>query len=184
MPLYLTNRFSLSLNEQLCKAKLVTFLEWQSFENINVGNAFPVITNEFDSIIQYFQWGLVPVWAKSHIIGNNMGKTKLHNLEEKDALQAIYKYKRCIVPVSSYTIWADAKKTKQMEHTAPAGNLFFLTGLWSVWGEGLNTFSILTQQKTIDNEIVDIPIQITPYQFPLWLHKRTLGLDFIKKLAN
>jgi putative SOS response-associated peptidase YedK len=183
MPLALTNRFSLQLNEQLCKAKLVSFLEWQLFENVQVGNAFPVITNEFEGIIQYFQWGLVPVWAKTHTMGNNMAKTKLHNLEEKDALQAIYKYKRCIVPVTSYTIWADAKKTKMLEHSAPTGNLFFLAGLWSLWGEGLYTFSIITQQKVRDNETVDIPIKITPYQFPLWMHKGTASLEIIKKLA-
>jgi putative SOS response-associated peptidase YedK len=184
MPLYLTNNFSLQQTEQLCKAKLVNFLEWQVFQNVPNGSAFPVITNEFANIIQYFQWGLLPVWAKNIAIGRNMGKTKLHNLEEKTALQAIYAYKRCIIPVTSYTIWADAKKTKLMEHKANVGSLFFLTGLWSLWGEGLYTFSILTQQKTMADEIVDIPIQVTPYQFPIWLQKKTLNLDFIKKLAT
>ncbi len=183
MPIYISNNFSKVKNEQFCKAKLVTFLEWQTLDKATIGSAFPVITNEFVGIIQFFQWGLVPVWAKSPIMGNNMAKTKMENLLEKEALQAIYRYKRCVVPVSSYCVWSDAKKTNVLEHSAPTGSIFLLAGLWSVWGEGLNTFSILTQQKTHENNILDVPILLPIHKMPLWLQKNSMQLDFIKKLA-
>ncbi len=181
MPFQLSNTFSQNTNQTKLSANLVTFLEWQKFEHIAVGEAFPVITNEFAQVIQYFQWGLVPVWAKSPVIGRNMGKTKLANLHEKAALQAIFEYKRCVVPVSYFSVWANKEKTALLEKTALNDEPLMLAGIWSLWSEGLYTFSVLTSEYEVKGQKVDWPFILSKSQKSTWLQKSTFS---IKTLDN
>lgn len=184
MPIQLSNQLSQVNTEVNCNAKLVSFLDWQSFTNISVQGFFPIITNEFPQIIQYFQLGLVPIWAKNIAMGAKMGKTKKENLVKNDALQAIYQYKRCIIPATAFTIWANQKKTDTLEIKAATTKCFFLLGLWSVWGEGMQTFSVITQKQTYQNNLMDIPIGIEFEEKDKWLDKRTVSLSLLNTLKT
>jgi putative SOS response-associated peptidase YedK len=184
MPFQIGNTLTLSQNENILNAKLVNFLDWQNFEKCDPTSPFPIITNEFSQIIQYFQWGLVPTWAKNIAMGANMTKTKIENLLEKPALQAIYTYKRCIIPLTSYSAWANPEKTNIYDYTVSANSLICVAGLWSLYGEGLYTFSILTQKKTINTFDIDVPFHLNTSQQQFWLTKKELHIKDLAKIRS
>jgi putative SOS response-associated peptidase YedK len=164
----------------LVRAKPLDFVEWQPKQDARSGDFMPIITNEFSGILQYFKWGLVPVWAKNIAMGTNMYNTKLENLLEKTALQAIYRYKRCLLPATDFTIRLDAKKKESKTFTAVNNQVFLLCGLWDVWGEGLQSFSILTQKKGA----IDIPIIISLTHKDKWLSKRAENLSLLQTIPK
>jgi putative SOS response-associated peptidase YedK len=50
-------------------------------------------------------------------------------------------------------------------------------GIWDVWGDGLNSFSIITQPATGNwlNLFTEMPLILDASQFGTWLHKGTAG---------
>jgi putative SOS response-associated peptidase YedK len=166
----------------LTHAKLLDFIEWQPFIQIKATEFFPVITNEFNNVVQYFKWGLVPTWAKNVAMGMNMTKTKKENLLEKTALQAIFRYKRCAIPVTSFSIWRNKEKKEYQEIEAPNNSVFWLCGLWDVWGEGLQTFSVLTHKQNSNGETIEVPLGTSFDYMRNWLNKGTVQLNIFEKI--
>ncbi|WP_452611122.1 SOS response-associated peptidase [Roseivirga echinicomitans] len=117
----------------------------------------PVITNEQPEALQFYQWGLIPSWAKdaqaANEISNKCLNARADTLFEKPAFRSAAKDRRCIVAVSGYYEhhWVDSKgKTKvpyfvKQKNEAP----LYLAGLWESWtdketGEEVRTCSIVT----------------------------------------
>tara|TARA_R110001592_G_C12896069_1_gene726152 strand:- start:2 stop:814 length:813 start_codon:yes stop_codon:yes gene_type:complete len=117
----------------------------------------PVITNEQPETLQFYQWGLIPSWAKdaqaASEISNKCLNARGDTIFEKPAFRTAAKDRRCIIPVSGYYEhhWVDSKgKTKvpyfvKRKNDAP----LYLAGLWESWfdketGEEVRTCSIIT----------------------------------------
>jgi putative SOS response-associated peptidase YedK len=166
----------------IAKAKPLDFIEWQPKVDAISGDFMPIITNEFSEVIQYFKWGLVPVWAKDIGMGRNMYNTKMENLLEKTSLQAIFRYKRCILPATSFRIWRDKNKKESKEIVAPTNSFFFMCGLWDVWGEGLQSFSVLTHQPFANNPELNYPYLIDINQKEKWLNKYAETMKLFDKV--
>jgi putative SOS response-associated peptidase YedK len=177
--------FNVPINNVLLKAnaKSLDFINWQPKANAVSGDCMPLMTNEFPQVIQYFKWGLVPTWAKNIAMGNNMYNTKMENLVEKDALQAIFRYKRCLVPATAFTVRLLKDKTQTKEIIAPENNFFFMCGLWDVWGEGLQSFSIITHQPKTEMEYA-IPYIININDKDKWLSKKSESLLLFRNLRS
>jgi putative SOS response-associated peptidase YedK len=180
MPIRINNLLSQSAVEDITKAKLVPFLDWQTFQMVEPTQGFPVITNEFNNVLQILQWGLVPSWAKNPKMGANLYRTKYENLVEKSSLQAIYDYKRCVVPVTSFVVKTESNNL--FELAAPQGGLYLLAGLWAVWGEGLYSFSIITRQGQIQQEEAHLPFMLSSSTCKEWLRKYNIPLSFLSNL--
>jgi putative SOS response-associated peptidase YedK len=168
------------LQEKL-KARAVDFINWEPGKNAVPGDLMPVITNEFTEIIQFFQWGLVPSWAKDRAMGFHMKNTKMENLLDKTSLQAIFRYKRCVVPATGFSVWELPQKKQRKEFTAPEGTVFLMAGLWDVWGEGLQSFSIITSQM-LKPAAWDMPFCIHPAETGKWLGKHPVSMDLFENL--
>jgi putative SOS response-associated peptidase YedK len=164
--------------------KAVALAEWKARYNAAPTQAMPVITNEFPGVIQFFRWGLVPKWAKDISIGSKMINTRTESIQEKPAFRNIFKYKRCLVLADGYYEWQATtavvegkrgptqKLVKQPYRIHLPGNeTMLLAGLWDTWGDGLNSFSIITCPP--NNDLANIhdrmPVILNHEEAKLWL---------------
>jgi putative SOS response-associated peptidase YedK len=172
-----------SVNSKL-NARPVDFFDWQPQFNAASGAWMPVITNEFTNVIQFFRWGLTPQWAKDTKMGLGMYNTRMEKLTEKPAFEKIYKYKRCIAVADGWYYLPTAKKIKEQPASSTAlrvhltGNMpLFFAGIWDVWGDGLNSFSIITRATIgeIATSFPEMPVLLNVDQVKIWLAKGTAG---------
>lgn len=112
----------------------------------------PVITNKLPNQVQFFNWGLIPSWAKDRDIQNSTLNARAETLQEKPSFKNSLQ-NRCLVFADGFYEWQwlDAKgKQKQpylitLENEMP----FAFAGIWNEWmnpsnGEMLKTYAILT----------------------------------------
>lgn len=134
------------------------------------------LTSAGERELTFFQWGLVPSWAKDPAIGSRMINARSETVAEKPSFRAAFKRRRCLIPASGFYEWQKQNGRKQPHFIHPTGaSLFALAGLWEQWrdGEGstLQTCTILT---TRPNELVEplhnrMPVIVAPQDFNHWL---------------
>ena len=126
--------------------------------------------------LTYFQWGLVPSWAKDVKIGSRMINARSETAADKPSFRAAFKRRRCLIPASGFYEWQKTNGAKQPQYIHPSGEtLFGLAGLWEIWrdaeGSELQTCTILT---TTPNELMEpihnrMPVIIDPADYSMWL---------------
>ena len=103
--------------------------------NIAPSQPIAVIANNERHQVEFFQWGLIPSWAKDPKIGNRMINARSETLAEKPSFRTAYRRRRCLVLADGFYEWRrnpDKSKTPmyiQLEDQAP----FAFAGLWEVW---------------------------------------------------
>ena len=126
--------------------------------------------------LTYFQWGLIPSWAKDPTMGARMINARSETVTEKPSFRAAFKRRRCLLPASGFYEWQKLNGHKQPMYIRPAGETVFgLAGLWEMWhdAEGglLESCTILT---TTPNELVApihnrMPVIVDPADYSMWL---------------
>ena len=163
------------------------------FQSSNLINAFefpktPVITNKNKTIIEHYQWGLIPYWAKNDEIKKFTLNAKIETLTEKPSFKKSVN-KRCLVISDGFYEWQwlDSKgKIKQKyEITLPKNELFTFGGIYSEWldkttGEIINSYSIVTTQANklmskIHNTKKRMPVILTKENEYNWLNNSDLN---------
>ncbi len=119
--------------------------------NIAPSQAVAVIANNKDRVLELFQWGLVPSWAKDPKIGNKMINARAETLPEKPSFRAALKRRRCLVVADGFYEWKKAGTAKTpMYIQLKDGRPFAFAGLWEVWqppdGSLLKTCTIITTE--------------------------------------
>ncbi len=92
--------------------------------------------NGDDKKIEFFQWGLIPSWAKDPKIGSRMINARSETLSEKPSFRNAYKRRRCLVLADGYYEWqtVPGEKTKQPVYIRfNSQNPFAFAGLWEEW---------------------------------------------------
>ncbi|WP_321426678.1 SOS response-associated peptidase [uncultured Bacteroides sp.] len=121
----------------------------------------PVITSKEPNLIQFFEWGLIPYWAKDKNFQNNTLNARLENISEKPSFKGCIN-NRCLIPADGFFEWQwlDNKGKNKQKYLLdfPNHEIFAFAGLWSTWkdkqtGILLNTFSIITTEA---NELLSI----------------------------
>jgi putative SOS response-associated peptidase YedK len=167
--------------------KISPLMDWQANYNASATHVMPVITNEFPKVIQFIRWGLVPQWANNINMGTNMVNSLLESIKEKPAVSNIFKYKRCIVPADGYYEWienANSKEKQPIRFCLPNNQVFFFAGLWDVWGDGLYTYSIITQPAQGKTKALHdrMPVILNPADAWQWLNNNESPEKKLKRI--
>ncbi|MBX2985319.1 MAG: SOS response-associated peptidase [Bacteroidia bacterium] len=147
----------------------------------------PVITNKQPEKIHFFNWGLIPFWAKDDSIKKNTLNARIETIHEKPAFRNSIN-NRCLILADGFYEWQwldDKGKQKQKyELTLPDNELFAFAGLYSEWtdkstGEIINTYTILTTEANelmskIHNTKKRMPIIISKDSEQTWLNGQDL----------
>lgn len=122
------------------------------------------------------RWGLIPHWAKDEKIGYKMINARSETAAEKPSFKASLRYRRCIIPASSFFEWKkDGKAKLPYNIRLKAHDPLALAGLWDKWkaptGDIIESCTILT---TVSNSLVAtlhdrMPVILHPEEIDLWL---------------
>lgn len=119
--------------------------------NIAPSQAVPGVMNDGTNGLTYFQWGLIPSWAKDPKIGNKMINARAETLAEKPAYRKSFQWKRCLVFADGFYEWRKVdggKKKIPYCVRLKSGEPFAFAGLWDVWrsadGSEVPTCTIIT----------------------------------------
>jgi len=144
----------------------------------------PVISNEDPSKIQFFSWGLIPLWIKDEGAARRIREQTLNAKAEtvtaKPSFRHSIKTKRCLVLADGFYEWQHVKKqTFPYYIHLKAHRLFAFAGIWDAWTnketkETLKTFSIITTQANpllakIHNTKKRMPVILRPEHERRWL---------------
>jgi putative SOS response-associated peptidase YedK len=142
----------------------------------------PIITNEHPDVIEHYNWGLIPDWAKDDQIKKMTLNAKIETLAEKPSFKNIIT-QRCLVIATGFYEWQwlDSKGNNKVKYQIGIENeeLFAFAGLYSHWtdtttGEIKNTYTIVTTQANdlmaeIHNVKKRMPIILRPEDELSWL---------------
>ena len=147
--------------------------------NIAPGQPVPVIPNNGEKQLTFYQWGLVPSWAKDETFGGyNLINARGETVAEKASFRAAYRRRRCLILADGFYEWRKASsqggKTPYFIYLKNK-NPFAFAGLWEIWhspyGDELHSCCIVT---TRPNAVVEpihnrMPVILSPDEYPLWL---------------
>ncbi len=139
-----------------------------------------VVTNDGHKKLEFFQWGLIPSWAKEAEIGSRLINARGETLAEKPAFRGAYRRRRCLVLADGFYEWkqeaGSSQKTPMYIHMA-SEQPFAFAGLWDIWKasqekEEIFSFTIIT---TSPNALMmgihqRMPVILLPEMYDAWLH--------------
>jgi putative SOS response-associated peptidase YedK len=174
-------RFSLFSPGELIAQQFGVTIDHQVEPRYNIAPTQPVAAIRLNETgdereFTYFQWGLIPSWAKDPKIGSRMINARSETAAEKPSFRAAFKRRRCLIPATGFYEWQRQGERKQpMFIHAEDGNLFGLAGLWEIWsgadGSAMQSCTILTTEP---NELMAsihnrMPVIIDPLDYSMWL---------------
>ena len=146
--------------------------------NIAPTQPVAVITNSAERKLEFFNWGLIPSWAKDPKIGNRMINARAETLAEKPSFRAAYKRRRCLIPTNGFYEWQrhhDSKTKTPMFISLTSGKPFAFAGLWESWhsseSDHVLSCTIIT---TTPNELMEpihnrMPVILSAEAYDVWL---------------
>ena len=138
----------------------------------------PVITNERPDGLSFFQWGLIPRWAKDKSIASKLINARSETLEEKASFKHALKHRRCLVLADGFYEWKKTlKKSKIPYHIfLKTRQLFAFAGLWEEWKgddqKQVHSFTIITTSanSAISSIHERMPVILRPEMEQVWLN--------------
>lgn len=148
----------------------------------------PIITDEKPTLIQHYNWGLIPSWSKDEDIKRLTLNARIETIAEKPSFKNSI-YKRCLVIANGFYEWQwqDSKGKNKIKYEIGIGNddLFAFAGIYSQWinqltGEIKDTYSIVTTQANtlmaeIHNTKQRMPVILKPEDESKWLHHEPMA---------
>ena len=179
------------LAKQIEKRFNAHILEPRLFRAQNHINGFefpktPIIIDKNPSIIEHFNWGLIPSWAKDDQIKSMTLNAKIETLDQKPAFRDVM-VNRCLVIANGFYEWQwlDSKGKNKIKYEIgiEEKNLFAFAGLYSIWenpmsGEIKNTYTIVTTianplMAEIHNIKKRMPVILHPNDEEKWLNNQS-----------
>ena len=132
--------------------------EWIPRYNIAPTQPVAVLRDPLYKLIEYFQWGLVPYWAKEESIGGRMINARSETLREKPSFRQAFSKRRCLILADGFYEWQkqpDKKPSIPYYFQLADKRPFAFAGLWETWVKPdasiLHSCTIIT---TSANELV------------------------------
>jgi len=161
--------------------------------NIAPSQPVAVIPNDGQNRVDFFNWGLIPFWAKDPKIGNRMINARSETLAEKPSFRGSFKYKRCLVLADGFYEWRkepDTKSKTPMYLRLKNNSPFAFAGLWDIWhadnGSEIRSFTIITTEpnsliKEIHNRM---PVILPQSTYNDWLKEGENDPDLLKSFLR
>jgi putative SOS response-associated peptidase YedK len=146
--------------------------------NISPSQPVAVVPNDGKHKLDFFNWGLIPSWAKDPAIGNRMINARSETLAEKPSFRSAFKRRRCLVLADGFYEWKvnPSGKSKAPFYIKLKDNrAFAFAGLWEIWqakdGSEIRSCTIITTEP---NEMLApihnrMPVILPPERYPDWL---------------
>ncbi|MBM4424118.1 MAG: SOS response-associated peptidase [Chloroflexi bacterium] len=147
--------------------------------NIAPSQPVAVVVAASDSArkLEFFQWRLIPSWAKDPKIGYKMINARAETLAEKPSFRTALKKRRCLILADGFYEWKREGKTKTpMRIQLKGGEPFAFAGLYEFWKPPesdalLKSCAIIT---TAPNALMEkihdrMPAILKPQAYDLWL---------------
>ncbi|MCL4304042.1 MAG: SOS response-associated peptidase [Anaerolineae bacterium] len=151
-------RFTLATNTQKLAEAFAEFevpADLPPRYNVAPSQPVAVVANNGQHKVEFFQWGLIPSWAKDPKIGNQMINARAETLAEKASFKNAYKRRRCLVLADGFYEWkkeGDNTKTPVYIRLA-SGEPFAFGGLWEMWQTAEDFILSCTIITTSPNEL-------------------------------
>ena len=135
-----------------------------------------IVTQDDQTLMAAFTWGLVPTWAKDPAIGSRMINARSETAAEKPSFRSALVKRRCIVPADGWYEWqgSPGKKTP-FYFSAVTGEVLGLAGIYESWkqpdGQLLWSAAILTQEARADFSYIHdrMPVLLTQEMQDVWI---------------
>ncbi len=137
----------------------------------------PVITNINPGKLSFFQWGLIPSWAKDPKIGFKLINARGETLGEKPAFRSAFEKRRCLIPANGFYEWRKHDKIP-FRIFIKDENFFALAGIWETWTDAENrpihSFSIITTKpnKLMESIHDRMPVILPREHEEAWLKEK------------
>lgn len=143
-----------------------------------------VITNETPKQLQRLAWGLVPHWAKTPKIGNNLLNARFETISTKPSFRIPVRKRRCLVLADGFYEWRryGSNRIPYRITALNSSDLLVFAGVWDIWetrnGAPLKTFTIITtppneEMKSLHNRMP--MILFTKAEQEQWLDNLSLA---------
>ena len=146
--------------------------------NIAPTMAAPVVrVADTGRVIELMRWGLIPHWSREPTTPYSTFNARGEDAAGKASYRGPMRYRRCLVPVDGFYEWqkgggGDGGGGKQpylvqLTDERP----FALAGLWDVWGDELQSYTILTTRANDAMAPIHprMPVVIRPADYARWL---------------
>ena len=134
----------------------------------------PVVTDAAPGEILFYNWGLIPFWAKNTDIKKTTLNARIETLAEKPAFRNSVN-NRCLIIANGYYEWQwlDEKGKSKQKYliTSAEEDIFAFAGIYSHWkdpatGKSIGSYSIVTTEA---NELMS-EIHNNKQRMPVMLH--------------
>jgi len=189
------------MNRFLAKMKDESLLFQSEYFNGFEHPKTPIITNAESELIQLFQWGLIPSWAKDGFDSAKTLNARIGELSEKPSYSGVM-HQKCLILLDGFYEWQsfnskgeldpNGKVKKKHLITREDNEPFAVAGLWSNWknlkGETIQTYTMLTTEARgimveIHNSKRRMPVILKPEIENDWLLGKTTAKLFTDLVA-
>ncbi len=144
--------------------------------NIAPTMAAPVVrVADVGRVVELMRWGLIPHWSREPSTPYATFNARSEDAAGKASYRGPMRYRRCLVPVDGFYEWRKTDGGRgvkqpylvQLTDERP----FALAGLWDVWGEELQSFTVLTTRANEAMATIHprMPVVIRPDDYGRWL---------------
>jgi putative SOS response-associated peptidase YedK len=146
--------------------------------NIAPTQPVAVVPNDGKNRLDFFNWGLIPSWAKDPSIGNKMINARAETLQEKPSFRSAFRRRRCLILADGFFEWrqdAGAKSKTPMYIRLKSERPFALAGLWERWdspdGSKILSCTIITTEPNALMQPIHnrMPVILPESAYPAWL---------------
>ncbi|NJN96275.1 MAG: SOS response-associated peptidase [Anaerolineales bacterium] len=187
-------RYTLATNTQKLAESFAGFevpAEMPARYNIAPTQPIAVAANNGQHKVEFFNWGLIPSWAKDPKIGNQMINARAETLAEKPSFKNAYKRRRCLVLADGFYEWkkeGDGAKTPMYIRLA-SGDPFAFAGLWEIWQTAEDIILSCTIITTAPNDLMAqihnrMPVILPPAAYEQWLDPAERSPDQLQSLLQ
>ena len=143
---------------------------------------------EGNAALSEMRWWLTPHWSDGPSQKYAMFNARSETAEKSSAFKGPFKYRRAVIPATSFVEWQKTASGKQPYLIEPAEGTLAFGGLWDYWSDGIQevlSCAILTTQATDSFSHIHnrMPVLLEAEQLDAWLDEKTDLADIYSMLA-